>query len=101
MLDTDKSRGYCLEMICADFLAGANLDNEDPRILLTSISSFSSFCPVSNVRNFCRKQARKRHDANSATALASRMYSFIVDDPRAHAPHDVPVRAAAKRKVLA
>ena len=27
MLGTDKSRGYCLEMICADFLAGANLDN--------------------------------------------------------------------------
>src|SRR5437870_1667873 len=26
MLGTDKSRGYCLEMICADFLAGANLD---------------------------------------------------------------------------
>jgi hypothetical protein len=24
MLGTDKSRGYCLEMICADFLAGAN-----------------------------------------------------------------------------
>jgi hypothetical protein len=23
----DKSRGYCLEMICADFLAGANLEN--------------------------------------------------------------------------
>jgi len=27
MLGTDKSRGYCLEMICADFLAGAHLDN--------------------------------------------------------------------------
>jgi len=27
MLGTDKSRGYCLEMICADFLAGAQLDN--------------------------------------------------------------------------
>ena len=27
MLGTDKSRGYCLEMICADFLAGANLDS--------------------------------------------------------------------------
>ncbi len=26
MLGTDKSRGYCLEMICADFLAGAHLD---------------------------------------------------------------------------
>jgi hypothetical protein len=25
MLGTDKSRGYFLEMICADFLAGANL----------------------------------------------------------------------------
>jgi hypothetical protein len=26
MLGTDKSRGYCLEMICADFLAGATLE---------------------------------------------------------------------------
>jgi len=25
MLGSDKSRGYCLEMICADFLAGVNL----------------------------------------------------------------------------
>jgi len=25
MLGTDKSRGYCLEMICADFLAGTNV----------------------------------------------------------------------------
>ena len=29
MLGTDKSRGYCLEMICADFLAGANLEGGD------------------------------------------------------------------------
>jgi len=29
MLGTDKSRGYCLEMICADFLAGAHLDNRN------------------------------------------------------------------------
>jgi len=28
MLGSDKSRGYCLEMICADFLAGANLRDE-------------------------------------------------------------------------
>jgi hypothetical protein len=26
MLGSDKSRGYCLEMICADFLAGANVE---------------------------------------------------------------------------
>lgn len=28
MLGTDKSRGYCLEMICADFLAGAALPED-------------------------------------------------------------------------
>lgn len=28
MLGTDKSRGYCLEMICADFLAGAAVREE-------------------------------------------------------------------------
>jgi len=30
MLGTDKSRGYCLEMICADFLAGANFQDIEP-----------------------------------------------------------------------
>jgi hypothetical protein len=30
MLGTDKSRGYCLEMICADFLAGASLEESPP-----------------------------------------------------------------------
>ena len=29
MLGTDKSRGYCLEMICADFLAGATLGERE------------------------------------------------------------------------
>jgi hypothetical protein len=29
MLGSDKSRGYCLEMICADFLAGANLEGTE------------------------------------------------------------------------
>jgi hypothetical protein len=28
MLGSDKSRGYCLEMICADFLAGARLQDD-------------------------------------------------------------------------
>jgi hypothetical protein len=45
MLGTDKSRGYCLEMICADFLAGASLDNEDPTVLLQSMSRFFKFLP--------------------------------------------------------
>jgi hypothetical protein len=45
MLGSDKSRGYCLEMICADFLAGAHLDNCSPEILLNSISRYYKFLP--------------------------------------------------------
>jgi hypothetical protein len=30
MLGSEKSRGYCLEMICADFLAGANAQDAEP-----------------------------------------------------------------------
>jgi len=32
-------------MICADFLAGANLDNGNPDLLLNSISQFFKFLP--------------------------------------------------------
>ena len=35
MLGSDKSRGYMLEMICADFLAGANLEAGNSRRLDT------------------------------------------------------------------
>ena len=45
MLGSDKSRGYCLEMICADFLAGAHLDNGNPEMLLQSILRFIKFLP--------------------------------------------------------
>ena len=45
MLGTDKSRGYCLEMICADFLAGANLDSGQPEVLLHALSRFFQFLP--------------------------------------------------------
>jgi hypothetical protein len=37
MLGSDKSRGYCLEMICADFLAGASLQDGNPETLLMSV----------------------------------------------------------------
>jgi hypothetical protein len=45
MLGSDKSRGYCLEMICADFLAGASLDSGQPEVLLHSLSRFFQFLP--------------------------------------------------------
>jgi hypothetical protein len=46
MLGSDKSRGYCLEMICADFLAGANLEDNNPEILLQSLSRYYRFLPA-------------------------------------------------------
>jgi hypothetical protein len=52
MLGTDKSRGYCLEMICADFLAGAHLDSGNPEILLNSISRYYKFLPGEQQRAF-------------------------------------------------
>jgi hypothetical protein len=45
MLGSDKSRGYCLDMICADFLAGANLENDNPGVLLQSALRFFQFLP--------------------------------------------------------
>jgi hypothetical protein len=45
MLGSDKSRGYCLEMICADFLAGANLENENPNALLLSLNRLFGLLP--------------------------------------------------------
>ena len=59
---TDKSRGYCMEMICADFLAGANVENENREVLLQlnfNIYShcarrFLYFCAFVHMRNECR-----------------------------------------------
>ncbi len=43
MLGTNKSRAYCLEMICADFLGGANLQNGNPDALVQSICRLLQF----------------------------------------------------------
>ena len=59
MLGTDKSRGYCLEMICADFLAGAHLDNGDPEILLNSISRYYKFLPGEQQQAFLENLREK------------------------------------------
>ena len=39
MLGSEKSRGYCLEMICADFLAGASLESGNRDALLPALTS--------------------------------------------------------------
>ena len=52
MLGSDKSRGYCLEMICADFLAGANLDSAEPNILLRALVRVFQFLPAEQRNEF-------------------------------------------------
>jgi hypothetical protein len=52
MLGTDKSRGYCLEMICADFLAGATIDGSNPDLLLQSQLRFFRFLDQERQKTF-------------------------------------------------
>jgi hypothetical protein len=52
MLGTDKSRGYCLEMICADFLAGANLQDGNPNTLLVSLRRLYEFLAPAQRQEF-------------------------------------------------
>jgi len=55
MLGSDKSRGYCLEMIAADFLAGANLDSAEPDVLLHAVFRFFQFLPTAQQDAFLHK----------------------------------------------
>ena len=50
MLGGQKSRGYCLEMICADFLAGANLESPNPEMLLLSVRRLLELIPKGEQR---------------------------------------------------
>jgi hypothetical protein len=46
MLGSDRSRGYCLEMICADFLAGAHLQEDgDPETLYLAFARLYQLLP--------------------------------------------------------
>jgi hypothetical protein len=83
MLGTDKSRGYCLEMISADFLAIANLDSGQPNVLLYSISRFFKFLPGEQRRAFVEQILRKRHEPDSGKEFSATPRSQIVRKPAA------------------
>jgi hypothetical protein len=69
MLGTDKSRGYCLEMICADFLAGASLDQGNPGTLLQSATRFFNFLPPQQKQEFILNL--NHHEPRSAKASSA------------------------------
>ena len=60
MLGSNRSRGYCLEMVCADFLAGANLDNGDPETLLFSMIRFFRFLPEDQKQTFLKNLSEEK-----------------------------------------
>ena len=45
MLGSDKSRGYCLEMICADFLAGSGTEDNQSEVLVLSLERLYQTLP--------------------------------------------------------
>ncbi len=55
MLGSDKSRGYCLEMICADFLAGASLQEGDPEVLYLSVLRLLEMLPAAERQRVIEK----------------------------------------------
>jgi len=55
MLGSDKSRGYCLEMICADFLAGANLEDGNSKILLNALHRCFALMPHAQQTEFLQR----------------------------------------------
>src|SRR5208283_1335962 len=70
MLGSDRSRGYCLEMICAELLAGANLDNGDPETLLFSMRRFFKLLPGRQQGAFLQEMLPKPHERSSTEATA-------------------------------
>ena len=86
MLGGQKARGYCLEMICADFLAGANLDasgNVDSLLLAlnriylllpnSQRQEFLLRIPKSVVKSAVPKRPRLRLDRDSYRELCQRV----------------------------
>jgi len=55
MLGTNKSRGYCLEMICADFLAGASLDPGNEGALLVALCHVVNLLPNDKRKEFLER----------------------------------------------
>jgi hypothetical protein len=55
MLGASKSRGYCLEMICADFLAGAHLEGGNSDSLFLHSVDFIPCFRIHRKWNSCSK----------------------------------------------
>ena len=68
MLGSDRSRGYCLEMICADFLAGVSAETADAGLLQTSLRRYLHLLPSGLQRQFMEEQLAELAHPPAATA---------------------------------
>jgi len=80
MLGGSKSRGYCLEMICADFLAGASLENPDPSTLSSLVRRFFEFLPADEKRELLGR-CGNAHERNPTTASESEARTRCLQAP--------------------
>jgi hypothetical protein len=55
MLGAQKARGFCLEMICADFLAGAHMDGGRSESLLLALTRIYSLLPEPQKAEFSQR----------------------------------------------
>ncbi len=55
MLGSSRSRGYCLEMIAADFVAGAQLESANPTSWLSALGRLYSLLPDLQKREFLQQ----------------------------------------------
>ena len=78
MLGSDRSRGYCLEMICADFLAGANLDNGDPDVLVRALTTSLKFLSPGCLVMAGSQDNFRSSDAQKASCPAWNVFSIFV-----------------------
>jgi hypothetical protein len=70
MLGRDKSRAYCSEMMCAAFVAGANLETGTPDVVLQSIvrhSDIVSLFDVHEIRSKLLESERRVERYGDAT----------------------------------
>ncbi len=68
-----------MEMICADFLAGAHLDNDNPEIPLNSISRYYRFLPSAQRKAFLAESSGRPHEDASSQRTGFVVQEVVLD----------------------
>jgi hypothetical protein len=68
LLGSERSRGYCLEMICADFLAGVAADGNSPDLFLEALRRSFRLLPAAQQQQLLEEECR--HVGESTTCSA-------------------------------